>query len=124
MPKRSVAVATKKQLAHGLISQFLKRYESMYGTKPTRFNRYALMHGFEALAEDYPHQAAQIIDYYFDNYLSHDPNRFVYDYGKIVEEMDNEADDAAERKRIRKQTIERMKNVRTNSSESDQGGNP
>lgn len=117
-------MATKKQQAHALISHFLKRYERLYGMKPPRFNRYALTYGFEALVEDYPAKAKDIIDFYFDSYESHDPVKFVYDYGKIAEWMREGEEDENSRAEIRRRTIERMKQKNVNDSrESDQGGN-
>lgn len=114
-------MATKRQKAHALITYYLDRYKKRYGRQPAGLNRNTLTYGFEALLEDYPGQERTIIDYWFDNYESHDPKRFIYEYGKVVESLLEAEADEIERREIRKQTIERMKNV-TSSREGNQSG--
>jgi hypothetical protein len=111
---------TKKQRAHALITRWLNNYETKYGFKPARFNRFALTYGFEALIDDYPGEAEEIIDYYFKVWVVHDPSWFIYHYGEVAEVKWDEEEDAKRRAELRVLTIERMKNVA--SSKSDQGG--
>lgn len=113
-------MATDRQQGHALISHFLKRYKKMYGTNPPGLNRHALVHGFEALHKDYPGMGQDIIDYYFDNYEEHSPIRFTYEYGRVVETIEEAETDRLERLEIRRATKERMRSV-TNRSEGDQG---
>ena len=114
-------MATKRQKAHALITYYLQRYEKKYAGKPRGLNRNKLTFGFEGLIDDYPGQEHAIIDYWFDNYREHDPTRFIYEYGNVVEAILEDEADERERREIRRLTIERMKNV-TSSRESDQGG--
>lgn len=114
-------MATKRQKAHALITYYLKAYKSKYGRQPPGLNRNTLTYGFESLLEDYPGQEHTIIDYWFENYKSHEPQRFIYEYGKVVESLLDAEADEIERREIRKRTIERMKNV-ASSSQGDQGG--
>lgn len=104
-------MATERQKSYALLDHFLKRYRAAYGTDPTNFNRFNLVHGFEALNKDYPGRGRELVDYYFDSYAEHTPNGFIYNYGKVAAAKEEEEIDRAERRRIRKQTIERMKSV-------------
>lgn len=114
-------MATEKQKAHALIAYFTKKYRELYGRMPPGFNRHALSWGFEAMNADYPGRGQEIIDYFFDVYKEHNPTRLTYDYGKIVDDIEQEAEDERRRAEIRRKTRERMKNV-TNRRQSDQGG--
>lgn len=114
-------MATKRQKAHALITYYLNHYKKKYGRQPPGLNRNTLTFGFEGLLEDYPGQEHAIIDYWFDNYEHHDPQKFIYSYGKVVEALLDAEADEKERREIRRQTQERMKNV-ISRRESDQGG--
>lgn len=102
---------TDRQQAYALIGYFLKRYQKAYGTTPPGFNRHALSHGFEALVQDYPGRGEEIVDYYFDVYNEHSAVKFTYEYGKIVEQIEQDRADEAERREIRRATQERMRLV-------------
>lgn len=111
-------MATDRQQAHALITHFQKKYNKYFGMNPPGFNRHALSHGFEGLVKDYPGMGEKIINFYFDNYSDPDPGKFIYQYGAVVQLMEEIEADERERREIRKRTIERMKSV-TNRSESD-----
>lgn len=114
-------MATDKQKAHALISYFLTKYRDTYGSNPPGFNRHSLSWGFEAMVLDYPGRGEEIIDYYFDAYTEHNPTRLTYEYGKIIDAIEEEAEDERQRLKIRRETRERTKSV-VNRRESDQGG--
>lgn len=111
-------MATDRQKAHASISYFLKRYEGIYGANPPGFNRYTLTYGFEAMNKDYPGMDRKIIDFFFDSYEEHNPQTLAYQYGKIVERIEDEEKDAEARREVRRRTQERMKIV-TDSREGN-----
>lgn len=104
-------MATDRQRAHAAISYFLKLYKEKFHATPYGFNRHALVHGFESLVKDYSGQENKIIDYYFENYVDPSPNQFVYQYGKVVEGLQEDAEDQARLKELKRKTKERMMNV-------------
>lgn len=106
---------TPKQEAHALITYFLKKYKSLYGTNPPGLNRYTLTFGFEGLYLDYEDEARALIDYYFDSYVNHSPKYFIGKYGEIAEEKIEDEKDAIERERIYRETIKRVKKKREGS---------
>lgn len=114
-------VATDKQKAYALIGYFLKKYKGLYGAAPPGFNRHSLSWGFEGLLADYPDRGEEIVDYFFEVYKEHNPTRLVYDYGKIVEDIEQEAEDKRQRAKLRRKTKERMQSV-IDRRQSNQGG--
>lgn len=114
-------MATDKQKAHALISYFQKKYREKHGSNPPAFNRHALSWGFEAMVMDYPDRGEEIIDYFFDTYKDHSPTKLTYEYGRIVDAIEEEIVDAKRRAEIRRKTRERMRHVR-NRRQGDQGG--
>lgn len=115
-------MATDRQKAHALIIYFRNAYEKKFGGPPPRFNRHSLSYGFEALVKDYPDRAEEIIDYYIDSYSSPDPTNFTYQYGSIVEAIDDEKNDEKVRKELRRRTRERMMNVTNGGQGVESGG--
>ena len=114
-------MATDRQQAHALITYFQRKYIKAFGMSPPGFNRHALAYGFEGLVKDYPGMGEKIIDFYFDNYEDPQPVKFTYEYGKVVTAIQEVEADEAERRAIRKRTIERMKNV-TDSGKGPESG--
>jgi hypothetical protein len=99
---------------HTLTSYYIKKYKERYAQDPV-VNRHAARWGFDSVLMDMSvADAKEVIDFYF---MTNSPRRhsldwFLYNYEKLVATMLAQAEDAANRARLRKESEERAKEWR------------
>lgn len=85
---------------HALVTYFVKKYEEVYGFKPT-VNRHSARWGFDSILSDLSStEAKSLIDYYFrtESAKGHPLDWFFYNYDKLLiakAESDVDADRTA-----------------------------
>lgn len=101
-------------IANGLSSYYIKKYEERYGVKPVINRNKARWSWDNILADMTPTQIRRLLDYYFASNSSkaHDLDNFFYNYDKIIKSMEDSVTHREERQRLMKESEERAKEWR------------
>jgi hypothetical protein len=96
---------------HKLYGIWKSKYRHAHGVEH-RGSKYRDAGMLKGIADDIGEDAVlELMNWYFDRKAIHDFKTFIFDYDKLIEEMEAQRADRAERERLRERTRQRLEEL-------------